>query len=185
MRGRSLDTFLAIASAAVAALALAAVPAVHAANPQVNHFEFSFGPFTDPNFCGTGMAVEISGAYHGTEFLAPNQPVDERMKLEGKSVFTNPLNGKTVILHLADTQSFTVSGDLEGLHVFESTAKGLGMSLRTEHGGVLIRDAGYIVFRTTFNGDEFISGEIIVKGPHPIAESGFAAFCTVTTSALT
>jgi len=182
MRGRSLHTFLAVTAAA---LALAAVPAAHAANPQVNHFEFSFG-FVDPNFCGTGMAVEISGAYHGTEFLAPNQPVDERVKLEGKSIFTNPLNGKTVVLHLADTQSFTViSGDPEGVHVLESTAKGLGMSLRTKGGGMLIRDAGDLIVRTTYAGDQFISGEIVVdRGSHPIAQSDFALFCEVTSSAL-
>ena len=47
-----------------AALALVALPAA-AANPDVNHFEFS-DTFTDTDFCGTGMTVNISVAGHGT-----------------------------------------------------------------------------------------------------------------------
>ena len=43
----------------------------------------------------------------------------------------------------------------------------------------------YIVFHDTFNGDEFVSGEIVVdKGPHPDAESDFVLFCDVMTNAL-
>jgi len=49
----------------------------------------------------------------------------------------------------------------------------------------LLRDAGLIVFATTFEGDEFISSEtVLVKGPHPEAESDFALFCEVVTEAL-
>ena len=82
MRGRSLHILIAFAAAAATALALAAAPAAQAANPQVNHFEFAFA-FTWSDFCGTGADVEVSGAYRGTEFLAPNQPVDERVKRKG------------------------------------------------------------------------------------------------------
>jgi hypothetical protein len=66
----------------------------------------------------------------------------------------------------------TVSGDPAGLHVEEVTVKGLPELFKTPHGGVLTRDAGYIVLRNTFDGDEYIGGEIVVnKGPHPQAES--------------
>jgi hypothetical protein len=42
-----------------------------------------------------------------------------------------------------------------------------------------------IAFADTFEGDEFISSEIVlVKGPHPEAESDFALFCEVVTEAL-
>ena len=50
---------------------------------------------------------------------------------------------------------------------------------------MLNRDAGYIVFHDTFDGDEFISGEIVVnRGPHPQAESDFELFCEFMTDAL-
>ena len=169
----------------VAAISLVVLPAAIAANPDVNHFEFS-DTFSDDDFCGTGMTVDISVAGHGTEFFAPNQPVEYRNHVEGNTVFTNPLNGKTVINHFANTFSdATISGDPEGLHVHEFTFKGLAEMFRTKRGGVLLRDAGYIIFRQTFNGDEFISSEIFVnRGPHPDAESDFALFCEVMTSAL-
>jgi hypothetical protein len=168
-----------------AALALVALPAAVAANPDVNHFEFSDN-FTDDNFCGTGMAVDISVAGHGTEFLAPNQPVDYRNTTEGNIVFTNPLTGDTVIQHFAGPFSdTTISGDPEGLHVHEGVVKGLPELIRTEHGGVLIRDAGYVVQHLTFDGDEFISMEVVVnRGPHPDLESDFELFCQVMPEAL-
>jgi hypothetical protein len=186
MRARSLHIFITLAATAATALALAAAPAAQAANPQVNHFEFAFG-FTWTDFCGTGSDVEVSGAYHGTEFLAPNQPVDERVKLEGKTVYVNPLNGRTVTLHIAGTTwSTAISGDPRGLHVIESTTKGLGASLRADGGGVLIRDAGYVTVRETYNGDQLVSREFIVdRGGHPILASDFfGTLCTVVPSNL-
>jgi hypothetical protein len=81
-----------------------------------------------------------------------------------------------------------VSGDPdteEGIHVFETTVKGLPELLKRPHGGVLIRDSGYVVIRTTLDGDELISQEILVdKGPHPDLESNFELFCQVMPEAL-
>src|SRR5262249_57229788 len=102
MRGRSPHSYVAVAAIAVTALVIAAAPPGQAANPEVNHFEFAFG-FTWSDFCSTGVDVEVSGSYRGTEFLEPNQPVDERVKLEGKTVYVNSVNGRMVTLHLADT----------------------------------------------------------------------------------
>jgi hypothetical protein len=186
MRGRTLLILVALTVAVATVPALTAAPAAQAADPQVNHFEFGFD-FTWQDFCGTGMDVQTSGAYRGTEFLAPNQPVDERVKLEGKTVYLNPLNGKTVTLHIADTTwSTTVSGDPAGLHVVESTTKGMATSLRTESGGTLIRDAGSLTVRETYNGDEFLSREFIVDhGGHPILAGDFwPVLCTVVPEAL-
>jgi hypothetical protein len=59
------------------------------------------------------------------------------------------------------------------------------VKLQTVNGPVLLRDAGLIVFEITFEGDEFISQEtLLVKGPHPDAESDFTLFCEVMTEAL-
>lgn len=169
-----------------AALALVAVPAAIAANPGVNHFEFS-DTFTDDNFCGTGETVSGTVSGHGTEFFAPNKPVEYWNTTEGKVRFTNPLNGTTVILHFAGPFLATViSGDPEtGTFVEEVTNIGLPELIRLAHGGVLSRDAGVIGFRNTWVDDELVSSEIIFnKGPHPNAESDFERFCEVMTDAL-
>ena len=186
MRGRSPHICIALAAIAATAMVIAAAPAAHAANPQVNHFEFAFD-FTWNDFCGTGRDVDVSGSYRGTEFLAPNQPVDERVKLEGKTIYVNPLNGKAVTQHIADTTfTTTVSGDPQGLHVVEWTTKGLGSSLRADGVGLLIRDAGLVTVRDTYNGDQLVSEEILLDhGGHPILASGFwPAFCTAVTDGL-
>jgi hypothetical protein len=183
MRGRSLHVST-LAVAVLTALALLGAGAAQAANPQVNHFDFSFG-VTWSDFCFTGADVAVSGVYHGTEFLDPNQPVDERVKLEGKTVYQ--ANGRTVTLHIADTTwSTIVSGDPRGLHVVESTTKGLGTSRRSSDGGMLVRDTGLITVRETYNGDELLQREILVDhGGHPILASGFwPVFCTAVSSGL-
>jgi hypothetical protein len=52
-------------------------------------------------------------------------------------------------------------------------------------GGTVLRDAGVISFITTIN---LVTGEVtndvIVKGPHPEANSGFTLFCSAVTSVL-
>jgi hypothetical protein len=175
---------LPIAALSAAVLALAGPSSALAANPDINRFTDS-GTDTDTDFCGTGQTVNISFDVRGTEFLDPNQ-ADFKVTLQGKVLFTNPLNGNTVILHFG--QQFletTLSGDPEGLHTVEATTKGLPELFRTKHGGVLTRDAGYITFVATFDGDEFISDEIVInRGPHPQADSEFELFCEIMTTAL-
>jgi len=103
MRGRSPHLCLALVAIAATALVVATAPAAQAANPQVNHFEFAFA-FTWTDFCGTGTDVDVAGNYRATEFLAPNQPVDERVKLEGKTVYVNEYmtltNGAFAVKHV-------------------------------------------------------------------------------------
>jgi len=174
----------------VAAFALGGVPSAVAANPGVHHFTDT-GSFTDDNFCETGQAVDVSVSIHGTEFLAPNQPVDYRNTGVGDIVFTNPSNGATVIDHFAGNFSETlISGDPAGLHTVERTFNGLIHSYRTDS-GVLYRGAGYVVVHVDRdvlpNGEVVdLSTEIVVdRGPHPDVESGFTLFCDVIVPALT
>jgi hypothetical protein len=168
----------------VVALGLGAAPPAFAANPDVNHFTIEES-FTDPDFCGTGQPVETSISVKGTEFLAPNQPVDNRNVSQVKVVYTNPQNGATVIRRAAGLVSDTIiSGDPEGVNMHELTVSGLSGLLRAAD-GVVVLGAGYIVFREVFNGDQFVSREIVVnRGPHPNLESDLALFCDVTTDAL-
>lgn len=168
----------------VVAVALGSMPSAVAANPEVNRFTIT-DSFTENNFCGSGQAVDVSITVKGTEFLAPNQPVDYRNVAETTVVYTNPENGATVVRHAAGPVSQTiVSGDPEGVHTVELVVSGLSGLLRTADGAVLL-GAGYIVFRETFNGEEFISREILIdRGPHPNLESDLAFFCEVMTDAL-
>ena len=168
----------------VVALGLGAVPSAVAADPDVNHFTITES-FTDGDFCGTGQAVDISIFARTTEFLALNQPVDYRQVNQGKVVYTNPQNGATVIRHFAGPISDTIiSGDPQGVHTRELTVSGLSGLLRTAD-GVVVLGAGYIVFHEVFNGEEFVSREIVVnRGPHPNLESDLALFCEVMTVAL-
>jgi len=168
----------------VVALGLGAVPSAGAANPGVIHFTFTES-FTDGDFCGTGQAVDTSISVKGTEFLAPNQPVDSRNVTQVNVVYTNPQNDATVLRHAAGPVSDTIiSGDPQGVHTLEITVRGLSGLLRTADGVVLL-GAGYLVLHEVFNGEEFVSREVVVsKGPHPNAESDLVLFCDVTTDAL-
>ena len=146
----------------VVALGLGVVPAAVAANPGANRFTFT-DSFTDDNFCGTGQAVETSISVKGTEFSAPNQPVDSRNVTVDNVVYTNPENGATVLRHAAGQVSNTIiSGDPEGVHTVETTFRGLSGLLRTADGVVLL-GAGYLVLHEVFNGEELVSREIVVN----------------------
>jgi hypothetical protein len=169
----------------VVGLALVALPTALAANPNVQHFDFS-GSFTDPDFCGTGTAINISFSGHGTDFLAPKK-ADFRSVVVGNTIFENPLTGDSVRQHFANQFRDTIiSGDPEGLHVHEFVVKGLPELFKLQRGGVLTRDAGMIVFHSTQMGEgEEISLEIVrVSGPHPAAESDFTLFCELMPEAL-
>jgi hypothetical protein len=168
---------------AAAVLALIAVPAAVAAEPGIIHFEFS-GTFSDPDFCGTGETVNIAVVEHGTLFTDPNRPgVDESLTLEGRTTFTNPLNGETVVIHFAGARDNVFPGDPG--RVIETD---IGLRTQIVHhgpGGLLTRDAGYVVVDFTFT---IIGGEIVLeRGPHPFVETlveGTDASCALLTSAL-
>jgi hypothetical protein len=181
---RSIRRFILLLGIIIAALALGAAPTAVAANPEGNHFVVS-DSFTDNDFCGTGQTVDISFFSQGTEFLAPNQPVDYRNVGEGNVVYTNPLNGATVTDHFAGQFTDTlISGDPAGINTHERTFNGVIHSYRTD-GGLLYLGAGYVVVHQVQNGDEPLSVEIVVvHGPHPDVESGFTIFCETIPSAL-
>ena len=176
---------IAVAMSAFVALLAVAVPASLAAGQDHNHFR-DVGTDVDPDFCGTGQAVDIAFNVVVNEFLAPKNGGDEKIVTSGKVTLTNPLTGDTAIQHFAGPVWNTfISGDPEGVHVEEATVKGLPEMWKLEHGRRLIRDAGYVVVRTTFDGDEFVSQEVLVnKGPHPDLDSDFELFCETLVPAL-
>jgi len=168
----------------VALMALVGAPGALAAGQEHGRFH-DVDAFADDNFCDTGQTIEIAVDVWVNEWLAPNKGL-YKATARGTLTFTNPLTDDTVIEHFANTDlEVLVSGDLDGIHVVDSVVKGLPELFKTPHGGVLTRDAGYIVIRNTFDGDEFISSEIIVnKGPHPQADSDFELFCEIMPEAL-
>jgi hypothetical protein len=107
-----------------------------------------------------------------------------------KATFTNPVNGKAVVVSNAGqiTGPPPVVDEEAGTITFLTSYKGLPEKIQTAHGAVLLRDAGIITFADTFDLEtgEFISSETIVnKGPHPEADSDFTLFCEVISGALT
>jgi hypothetical protein len=175
---------LAAVAGVVAGVVALAGPAAIAADQEVNHFR-DVGTDTDPDFCGTGKQVDIAFNVRVTEWFAPHKG-DYKSVASGKVTLTNPLTGDMVINKFAGPfwEEF-VSGDPDGLHVTQFTNKGLPELFKTPRGDVLTRDAGYIGFRDTFDGDEFLGGEIVTnKGPHPQADSDFELFCQIIPEAL-
>ena len=166
-----------------AVLGLIAVPAAVAAKPGIVHFEFS-GTFNDPDFCGTGDTVNIAVAEQGTLFTDLNRPgVDESLTLEGRTIFTNPLNGETVVIHFAGARQNVFPSDPG--RVIETD---IGLRTQIVHqgpGGMLTRDAGYVVVDFTFS---IVGGEIVLeRGPHPFIEGlveGNDPACGLLTGAL-
>jgi hypothetical protein len=166
-------------------LGLALMPtAASAAPPEVDHIRDVFTN-TDPDFCGTGQAVDVEGDVRFTDWFSP--PDGPFMtSFSGKVTFTNPDTGLSVVSSFAGHSTETIiSGDPEGIHTVLATTTGLPEKIQTKNGPVLLRDAGLIVFEITFDGDEFISQEtLLVKGPHPEEASDFTLFCEVMTEAL-
>jgi hypothetical protein len=169
--------------AVVAVLGLVAVPAAAAAEPGIIRFEFS-GTFTDPDFCATGQTVNGAFAEHYTLFTDPNRPgIDESLTLEGRTTFTNPLNGETVVIHFAGARQNVFPGDPGRV-----IATDIGLRTQIVHhgpGGLLTRDAGFVVVDFTFS---IIGGEIVLaRGHHPFIEDlveGNDTACALLTSAL-
>jgi hypothetical protein len=168
----------------VALMAGIAAPGALAAGQQHDRFHDT-DAFADDNFCDTGQTIEITIDVRGNIWEAPHKG-DFRSTGVGTATFTNPVTGDVVINRFANVATDVfVSGDPEGIHVVESTVRGLPEQLKTPHGGVLLRDAGYVVIRNTFDGEEAINQEILViKGPHPDLESGFELFCETVVPAL-
>ena len=167
---------------AVAALAVFVTGAL-GANPTVNHFSGS-GTFTIDDFCGTGATVDGTFTVQGTEWLTPNQ-ADYRNTSHGTDTYTNPANGKTVVINFAGPFTATiVSFNPDGGWTELDTHEGRTEQIKTPQGPVLLQDVGYIQLLVTYDGDgNFLGSQIVIaKGPHPDAETGVG--CDVITSAL-
>lgn len=176
--------------AAVIALALAllgALPVVAlAAQPTIVHDHYSgHVSLSADEFCGFPVEddFEVNTDWH---FNA-----DGSFSATGshRDTYTNLANGKSVVASAAGPFSIgpTIVNEQAGTYSVTISFKGLGVNVRTQHGGVLLRDAGFLSFTDTFllATDEKIATTVIENGPHPDADSGFSLVCDVMSAALT
>jgi hypothetical protein len=161
---------------ALLAAVLVLAPVAASAGPD-EHF-VDVGTDTDPDFCGTGQEIDM-WQMEGTDDFS-------KLTQSGKVSFTNPENGRTVVIRFAgQVTNVITSGTEEGAHTHVFTTKGLPELIKLSNGPMLTRDAGLIV--ETISLDE--NGEVVDysatwSGPHPEAESDFELFCDVMTDAL-
>lgn len=168
---------------AVTALVLAFAPIAASAGPD-EHF-LDVGTDTDPNFCGTGQEIDVSFRVHVNIWFMGEEDFS-KLTQSGKVWFTNPDNGRSVLLKFAGQVTNVITAGEEGaVHTHVFTTKGLPEKIKLEGRRVLTRDAGLIVETVTVdaNGD-LIDYSATWKGPHPEAASGFELFCNVMTDAL-
>jgi len=150
-------------AAAVAAgaflLALVPVTAAQAAGPEQFKGTEPIS-FTDTTTCGFPIAVNVQDSFVGRTFFDAQGNI-QSVTIHQNIVGTESANGTT----LSESDHF-----VEFLNFSTSVAKEVGLSFHIQDGGVVVRDAGYVVF----NPDGSIA---VVHGPHPILEGDTAAFC--------
>jgi len=159
-------------------VALVFLPAGALAAKPIAQFHDHFTDSFSTDICG--ISVDATVVVTDNFFLYADGSAKDTSSV--RATFTNPDNGKSVIV----SDLAPIIDEEAGTITFASSFKGLPEKIQTAHGRVLLRDAGVITFVDTFdlNTGDFISGDVIVKGPHPEADSDFELFCEVVTGAL-
>jgi hypothetical protein len=169
------------------ALPLGAVAASGGGQPAFHDRVFDDAG-TDDDFCGTGETINFVGravinGWVGETGGDPEQVV--KAAFSYRYTITNPATGAAVVDSAAgEDTNVIVAGQESGPHTHEFTAKGLRGKLQAANGPVLLRDAGSITYRVSFDeNDEFTGLEIVrVSGPHP--GLGTDAWCDAAVEAL-
>jgi len=168
----------------VALLVVFALPGAALAAQPIATFHDHFTDSFPSDICGIPVQVDIVVSDNFFEYA--DGSFKDAASFMG--TYTNPDNGKSVVVSSAGTVTGTAIIDVQANTItFVTTYKGLPEKIQTTHGRVLSRDAGIISFRDTFDlttGD-FLGTEVTINGPHPEADADFALFCDVVTGALT
>jgi hypothetical protein len=158
------------------------------ARPEIFHASF-FDTEEDVDVCGVIVDIVAEGVFTDKAFFDKEGNFVRFMSTASAKVTFTADNGKSVIVQNAGqfTDVEPLVNEEAGTITFFTTFKGLPEKIQTAHGPVLLRDAGLITFVDTFDLDtgEFISSDLIIKGPHPEADSDFTLFCEVVSAALT
>jgi hypothetical protein len=158
------------------------------AKPEIFHTHF-LDTEEDVDVCGITVDIVAEGVFTDKAFFDQEGNFVRFISTASATSTLTAENGKSVTIQNAGqfTEVEPLIDEEAGTITFVTTFKGLPEKIQTANGPVLLRDAGLITFMDTFDLEtgEFISSDIIVRGPHPEAESDFALFCEVITEALT
>ena len=138
-------------------LVLLQVTAAHAATPI--HFTFTDSGSDTDTSCGFPITFTFQANGVGTAFFDA-QGNFQRAIVETNAVATNSANGIT----LRETDHVVDFYNSNGY------TKETGLPIHILDGGVVIRDAGYLLF----NPDGTVA---VIHGPHPQLEGDTAALC--------
>ncbi len=166
-----------LALIAVAAVVAAAPTLALGANDRARGYHSE--AFSDPNFCGTGAAVE---GFFESIFTASER--DGVFKIEHQGSVTYSYGDAAVIVSFAGqfTDTIVATGE-NGVEIHQLISKGIPVKIQLEKGPVLAIDAGVIVVLNTVQHGNVVNEQIVsLRGPHPVAVSGL--FCTVVPQAL-
>jgi hypothetical protein len=166
--------------------ALAVLPGSALGGKPVEQFHDHFTESFSDEICG--IPVDVDLVVTDNFFLYADDSFKDTSSF--MATFTNPANGKSVVISSAGLVSgpAPLVDEEAGTITFFTSFKGLPEKIQTANGRVLLRDAGFVTFADTFDLEtgDFISSEITVnKGPHPELDSDFTLFCEVISEALT
>jgi hypothetical protein len=149
-------------AAAVAAgaflLALVPVTAAQAAGPEQFKGTVPIS-FTDTTMCGFPIAVNVHDSFVGRTFFDAQGNL-QSVTIEQNIVGTESANDITLPTSSHYVEFINANGG----------AKQVGLAIKIQDGGVVIRDAGYI----SVNPDQTIA---FTHGPHPVLDGDTAALC--------
>lgn len=176
---------ISLVRALFAALLLGVIAPAVALGVQPVRFHDHFTDSFSTDICGISVNLDVTV----TDNFFANADGSFKDTSSVRQTFTNPLNGRSVILSAAGQTvgASAVVDEAANTISFDTTYKGLPEKIQTGHGAVLLRDAGLITFRDTFDlatGDFLGEQTIVNNGPHPEADSDFTLFCQVVTNAL-
>jgi hypothetical protein len=174
----------------VAALALLVLPTTAGAGPggapAFHDHDTESG--VDPNFCGTGVAINFSGRFNFKGWLGETggDPEQElKTSFNYSFTLTNPANGASIVDSAAGGVTNTIVTGLEsGAHTHLFVEQGLRAKLKLANGRVLTHDAGNIAYTVSFDAAGNVVGTevVYVHGPHPAFETD--VWCDLATEAL-
>jgi hypothetical protein len=177
---------VALATGLVALLALLPASALGGA-PERNH-QRVVEEFENVDVCGVNVDIVTTVVF--TELLffdKEGNPIRFMAPASGRTIYTAD-DGRQVVQHFANVfLEEEIVDEQAGTLTLLFTFKGLPSQLKSAHGGVVLRDVGVITFALTLDletGEELSFETILIKGPHPEAESDFTIFCDAFLEAL-
>jgi len=148
------------AAVAAGAFLLALVPVTSAQAAAPEQFKGTAPiSFTDTTTCGFPIAVNVQDSFVGRTFFDAQGDL-RSVTIEQSIVGTESANGITLP---------TSSHYVEFINA-DGGAKQVGLAIKIQDGGIVIRDAGYI----SVNPDQTIA---FTHGPHPVLDGDTAALC--------